>query len=100
MVCNAVFSMNLFTSRLQVNLFMVLWSFSYQDCAQYSFLVLYVTDRMSRERNLILDHVRPLYNKSGKLSQRTPVLPQVATSKFKYKNQQRAITQKLSKQEL
>ena len=39
-------------------------------------------------------------NKSGKLSQHTPVLPQVAMAKFNYKKQQRAITHKLSKQEL
>ena len=40
------------------------------------------------------------HNKSGKLSQHTPVLPQVATAKFKYKKQERAMTKKLSKQEL
>ena len=39
-------------------------------------------------------------NKSGKLSQHTPVLHQVAMAKFNYKKQQRAITHKLSKQEL
>ena len=56
-------------------------------------------------------------NKSSKLSQDTPVLPQIATTrkfhshswysfgdrhltKFKYENKPRAITQKLSKQEL
>ena len=39
-------------------------------------------------------------NKSGNLSQHTLVLPQVAMPKFNYKKQQRAITHKLSKQEL
>ena len=43
---------------------------------------------------------KTLWNKSGKLLQHTPVLPQVAMAKFNYKKQQRAITHKLSKQEL
>ena len=46
---------------------------------------------------VFLKHCR---NKSGKLSQHTPVLPQVAMAKFNYKKQQRPITHKLSKQEL
>ena len=35
-----------------------------------------------------------LWNKSDKLWELMPVLPQVATEKLKYKKQQRAITQK------
>ena len=40
----------------------------------------------------LVSTIRNNGNKSGKFSQHTPVLPQVATAKFKYKNQQRAIT--------
>ena len=50
----------------------------------------------STSKNIIIT----ILNKSGKLSQHTPILPQVAMAKFNYKKQQRAITHKLSKQEL